>query len=87
MNFIQALKKLNIEDYEKDIINSNSHGELFHLQDYIAIAEIKCSQNWFREFLKDMIEMTNKSWERPKSVFQHIIPLLEKTIQVGKNIQ
>ena len=33
MNFEEALKKLDIEEYEERIINSNSHGELFHLQD------------------------------------------------------
>ena len=37
MNFEEALKKLNIEDYKEAIFNSNSHGELFHLMDYILL--------------------------------------------------
>ena len=39
MNFKEALSYLNLEDYSERIFNSNIRGELFHLQDYIVLAE------------------------------------------------
>lgn len=35
MTFQEALKILDIEDYRERILNSNSNGKLFHLQQYI----------------------------------------------------
>jgi len=35
VNFQEALKILNIEEYGERIFRSNSHGELFHCIDYI----------------------------------------------------
>lgn len=40
MSFREAVRILNIEDFGERIFHSNSHGELFHLVDYIAIASI-----------------------------------------------
>lgn len=74
MTFNEALKKLNIEDYREKIINSNSHGELFHLRDYIIFAEIwdtSCIKITFREFFLAAVEKA-KTWDRPESVYQHI---------------
>ena len=39
MTFDEALKILDIEIYKNRIIHSNSHGELFHLADYILLAK------------------------------------------------
>ena len=39
MTFKEALEYLGIEEYSERIFNSNSHGELFHLVDYIKTAE------------------------------------------------
>lgn len=76
MTFKEAIKILNIEDYEERIFNSNSCGELYHLQDYIQIAEfIKDSPTTIRLFKEEFeasVEFANKNWQRPESVFQHI---------------
>jgi hypothetical protein len=83
MTFKQALKKLNIEDYGERIFNSNSHGELFHLADYILLAETAPEDiSWFREWFIWIVEMAEKYWKRPESVFQHIPRCLEDTYKM-----
>lgn len=86
INFKEALQILGIEEYEQKIFNSNSHGELFHLMDYIQIAkwakettksEYKPS-DWFKQFFEDVIDFANKNWSRPESVYQHIPKFLEQ---------
>ena len=79
ITFAEALKILNIEDYEQRIFNSNSHGELFHLQDYIIVAQLvqeKGRINEFRKWFIGLVEWTEENWKRPESVFQHIIKCL-----------
>jgi len=71
MTFKEALKKLNIEDYGERILNSNSHGELFYLADYIEFAKLD-DVSWFRVCFEAAIKMAEKQWVRPESVFQHI---------------
>ena len=74
MIFKEALVKLGIEKYAERIYHSNSHGELFHLADYITMAEllpegaIKKFPDWFELVVK----YAEKNWDRPDSVFQHI---------------
>jgi hypothetical protein len=80
MTFEEALKKLNIEDYREKIFNSNSKGELFHLSDYIKIAEMPGDGSWFREFFQTQIEHTKENWDRPESVYQHMLEILNKYI-------
>ena len=72
MSFHEALKILNIEEFEKRIFESNSRGELFHLADYIAFASIKGDKRWFRPRFLKMVKAVEKSWARPESVFQHL---------------
>lgn len=73
MTFKEALKILNIEDYSERIFHSNSHGELFFLQDYIEIAEaIKDNPAWFRDWFVKVVKTAEEQWKRPESVFQHI---------------
>ena len=81
MNFNDAIKVLNIEDYGERIFNSNSHGELFHLMDYIEIAEGLEDPSWFRAWFLAVIQAAEETWERPESVFQHIIRILKDTIK------
>ena len=80
MTFPEALKILGIEEYQERIFKSNSHGELFHLAEYINLArwvkekgiapeQIKAFTEWFKE---GVIE-AEKKWQRPESVFQHIL--------------
>jgi len=72
MNIQDALKKLNIEDYSERIFNSNSHGELGHLLNYIELAEQLEDPTPFREWFVAAVEQAEKTWSRPESVFQHI---------------
>ena len=80
MTFGEALKKLNIDDYGERIFNSNSHGELFHLLDYITIAESVSDASWFREWFIVMVEFAEANWKRPESVFQHMPRMLQETL-------
>lgn len=79
MNFKDALKKLDIEEYGERIINSNSHGELFYLYDYIAIAEAFDDASWFKAWFKDMVIFAENNWNRPESMFQHVPKMLEES--------
>jgi|688.fasta_scaffold665138_2 hypothetical protein len=72
MDSKEVFEKLGIEDYADRIFKSNSHGELFHLQQYYDFVELKANKEKFRkEFIK-AVEYAEKNWERPESVFQHI---------------
>lgn len=74
MTFGQALDKLNIRDYQEAIFHSNSHGELFHIYDYIELA-IRIPDNdtaWFRPAFLKIVEDA-KSWKRPQSIYQHVL--------------
>lgn len=72
MTFHEALKKLDIEDYGERIFRSNSHGELFHLQDYPLIAESLTDTAWFRQWFIQVVAHAEREWKRPESIFQHI---------------
>jgi len=77
MNFKEALKVLDIEDYYERIFKSNSHGELLHLQQYFTLAEVfKNNANWFRNWFKEVVQFAQENWKRPESVFQHISQIL-----------
>ena len=76
MTFKEALKILDIEEYEERIFHSNSHGELFHLLDYIIMAKIYQKmedKTWFRPWFIGLVKYAEEHWKRPESVFQHII--------------
>lgn len=78
MTFNEALKILGIEDYAERIYKSNSHGELFHLEQYIELANIlkdgliKEGKGAFRLWFEEVIKYAEEDWKRPESVFQHI---------------
>ena len=75
--FKEALRVLNIEDYAERIFHSNSHGELFHLEQYSAIARAaKDDPEWFRPWFEIIVEEAEQTWERPESVFQHITEII-----------
>jgi hypothetical protein len=76
MSFKEALKILNIEDYGERIFSSNSHGELFHLADYIMLAKSLPETGWFREWFIKVVEKAEKEWQHPEYVFQHILKTL-----------
>lgn len=72
MNFKESLEILGIEKYGERIFNSNSHGELFHLQIYFTLAEKIGKTDWFTEWFDNIVKMAEDTWDRPESVFQHI---------------
>ncbi len=76
ITFKEAIKILDIEDYEERIFKSNSRGELYHLQDYIQLAKFfkdyPSAVRVFKEHFEASVEFANKNWQRPESVFQHI---------------
>jgi hypothetical protein len=80
MTFKQALQKLNIADYYDRIFNSNSRGELFHLADYIQLAQME-DVRWFREWFEGVVRFAEANWKRPQSVYQHILRILMRSIQ------
>ena len=79
MNITEALKILGISEYKQRIINSNSHGELFHLYDYIRIAgTLKEQPKDLLEFKKSFeinVKHAEDTWSRPESVFQHVLKM------------
>lgn len=83
MTLKDALTILGIEDYSERIFNSNSTGELFHLADYVMLAEWlnkepRLDKKWFREWFEVVVGLAEK-WKRPASVYQHMPRLLEET--------
>lgn len=76
-----ALTILGIEDYGERIFNSHSGGEIYHIQQYLDLAEAfkdnpKCFRTWFEEVVK----YAELNWKRPESVFQHISKILVEQI-------
>jgi hypothetical protein len=86
MNFKEALQILNIEDYGERIFSSNSQGELFHLYQYVELADIfKDNSEWFRSWFEGVVKGAELTWDRPESVFQHVGPILsEQLIELEK---
>ena len=78
--FIEALKILDIEKYSERIFNSNSHGELFHLQQYFTLAETLGKTDWFKDGFEEIVKQAEEKWERPESVFQHISKILNENV-------
>jgi len=76
MTFTEALTKLGINKYADRIYSSNSHGELFHLEQYITLAESIEDTSWFPEFFDGLVKMAEDTWERPESVFQHVVKII-----------
>lgn len=79
MTFKGALEKLGIQDFEERVYNSNSRGELFHIYDYIAIAQALEASNEldrFREWFVAVVREAEETHNRPASVFQHILKIL-----------
>lgn len=81
MDFDQALEKLNIQDYRLRILNSNSHGELFHTMDYIEIAEVfeGLDASVFRKWFESVVVFAEQNWSSPEHVFQHIPRMIVET--------
>ncbi len=88
MTFKEAIKYLGIEDFGKRIFESSSHGELFHLLDYILIAQniskiddpLVPKSPWFREWFTSVVKQAENDWSRPESVFQHIPRILNDSL-------
>lgn len=86
--FIEALKILGIEEYKDRIFNSNSHGELFHLNDYVVMAEYLNTPDdpWFGKWFRAVVEWSDKNSKNPNAVFQHIPEILKQQLYDGQFI-
>jgi len=85
MTFQEAVKILNIEDHAERIWNSNSHGELFHVYDYVRWAENlqgKDVLKRFRPLFLECVRFAEENWERPESVFQHMPEMMKDLIGI-----
>ncbi len=81
MTFQEALKILNIEEYGQRIWSSHSKGELFHIYDYIFLAEFfKDKPYSFRPIFLTLVAWCEKTWQRPESCFQHMIKLVDSYV-------
>jgi hypothetical protein len=80
ISFKEALQILGIEEYGQRILYSNSHGEIFHIYQYGCLAESIGSTTWFPLFFKGMVNLAEKEWTRPESVFQHVTKILHIAI-------
>ena len=76
MNLQEALKKLGIGKYVERIFKSNSHGELFHLDQYFHLAKMEGDLSWFAGWFDETVKYAEENWQRPESVFQHISKIL-----------
>jgi hypothetical protein len=80
--FEEAIKYLHIEDYRDRIFNSNSHGELLHLLDYVVMANCwKGSPLYFRIVFEICIKFCEENWSRPESCFQHMPKLIQSLLE------
>jgi hypothetical protein len=76
----EALKILGIEEYGERIFKSNSSGELFHLKQYFILADSIGNTECFPKWFKSAVEIAEKEWKRPESVFQHIAKMCDEYI-------
>ena len=44
-----------------------------HLSDYILLAQHVKNPTEFRQAFIHMVELANKTWQRPASVYQHLV--------------
>lgn len=86
MNFKKALEILEIEEYGEIIFKSNSNGELFHLQQYIYLAEMlkEMEKGIFKRWFENIVKYAYENWERPITVFQHIKEILMEDLKNNK---
>jgi len=75
MELKEALEILGIEEYQSRIFSSNSHGELFHLEQYFILAEHLGKTIFFKKWFEHVVASAEKEWERPESIFQHILKI------------
>ena len=79
ITFDDVLKKLDIAEYGERIFKSNSHGELFHINDYLVLSKLE-DISWFRDWFVQVVKYAEENWDRPESVFQHIPKLLKQSL-------
>lgn len=78
MNLKDSFEYLGISEHFKSAWNSSSTGELFFLQDYIVIANFMKQTGYkdvpkFTKWFNDTVDYAYKHWERPISIYQHIM--------------
>ncbi len=88
--FGEVFEALGIADFADRIFNSNSRGELFHLQDYTNIlkwARLPGNEAVlpnFRTMFLEIVKYAEENWARPASVFQHMPKLISSYLKQAK---
>lgn len=78
ITFEEVLDKLGISEYSTRIVNSNSHGELFHIYDYFVLASLGLDKTKFSAWFRETVLFAEKNWQRPESVFQHVLQIFKQ---------
>ena len=81
MTFTESLNILGIQKYEQRILNSNSHGELMHLEQYFVMAKLFGNMEDFPKVFSEIVELAKEQWKRPESVYQHIAKIILSQIK------
>ena len=78
--FEESLEILGILEYQDRIMQSNSHGELFHILDYMHLANVVTEKPEIKEkvtkAIHGAVKHAEENWDRPESVFQHMVKIL-----------
>ncbi len=83
-SFDEALAFLGIEEYRDRIWHSNSHGELFHTQDYCVLASVfEKEPSLFKPLFEASVRFAEEKWTRPESCFQHMPTLIGDFLNLG----
>jgi len=78
MNLKESFEYLGISEHLERAFKSSSTGELFFLNDYIVIANTMKKYGYkdlegFTKWFNDEVQHAYKTWERPSSIYQHIM--------------
>lgn len=78
MNLQESFEFLGISEHLEKAWKSSSTGELFFLQDYIVIANFMKQTGYkdvpkFTKWFNDTVDYAYKNWERPISIYQHLM--------------
>ena len=91
MKFEEVCEKLGIGKYAERIYNSHSRGELHFLQDYYQILEVAEENEGFAkvfpEWFEEVVASAEKEWQRPDTVFQHILTILRKDMEAIEKVE
>lgn len=87
MDFEESLVYLGIEKYRNRIFESSSNGELYHLGDYMMIANnitFKDSNKFFVKWFDDLVARAKNELSNPELVFMHVLDCFNNSMGANK---